>query len=332
MLIGLTYDLRSTYLAEGYGEEETAEFDREETIVEIEKALHDLGHKTDRVGRAQDLIQRLAAGDRWDLIFNIAEGMNGIGRESQVPAILDVYRIPYTFSDPLVMGLTLHKGLAKRVIRDAGIPTPDFKVILTPHDTERISFPPPYFVKPVAEGTGRGIGPDSIIHGAEELRETCGTMMKEFQQGLIVETFLPGREFTVGLLGTGVKAEVIGTMEVHLLAGAEPHVYSYANKERSEDLIEYQRVLSAKDQSVAQAEEIALKAWHIFGCRDAGRIDLRCDASGNPYFLEVNPLAGLHPTHSDLPIICQQSGMTYTRLIERILESASQRLGKGLGA
>jgi D-alanine-D-alanine ligase len=331
MLIGLTYDLRSIYLAEGYGEEETAEFDREETIVALEKALRELGQETDRVGRARELVQRLAAGNRWDLVFNIAEGMNGIGRESQVPAILDVYHIPYTFSDPLVMGLTLHKGLTKRVLRDAGIPTPDFKEILTFQDTDRISFPAPYFVKPMAEGTGRGIGPDSIIHDAEGLRKTCGAMMKEFHQGLLVETFLPGREFTVGLLGTGVKAEVIGTMEVHLLSGAEPHVYSYANKERSEDLVEYQLVFSAEDKSVAQAEEIALKAWRFLGCRDAGRIDLRCDASGQPYFLEVNPLAGLHPTHSDLPIICQQSGIPYIRLIERILESASQRLGKGLG-
>lgn len=329
MLIGLTYDLRSVYLAEGFGEEETAEFDREETVSAIEKTLQVLGNKTDRVGRAKDLITRLAGGDRWDLVFNIAEGMNGLGREGQVPAILDVYGIPYTFSDPLVMSLTLHKGLTKRVVRDAGISTPDFKEIIDPRDAEEIPFPPPYFIKPMAEGTGKGIGPHSVIHDLVGLKNVCRAMMAEFNQGVLVETYLPGREFTVGLIGTGTESGVVGTMEVHLLAGAEPGVYSYGNKEQSETLVEYRQVLSAEDSSVAQAEDIALKVWRFLGCRDAGRIDLRCNAEGNPYFLEVNPLAGLHPNHSDLPIICQQAGIPYICLIERILESASRRRVKG---
>lgn len=329
MLIGLTYDLRSVYLAEGFGEEETAEFDQEGTIAAIEEALQALKHRTDRVGRAKDLIARLAAGDRWDMVFNIAEGMIGPGREGQVPAILDVYGIPYTFSDPLVMSLTLHKGLTKRVVRDAGIPTPDFREILAPQDAERISFPPPYFIKPVAEGTGKGIGPHSIIRSAVDLKNACRAMAAEFDQGVLVEAYLSGREFTVGLIGTGAESGVVGTMEVHLLAGAEPGVYSYANKEQSETLVEYRQVLPAEDRSVALAEDLALKVWRFLGCRDAGRIDLRCNDEGNPYFLEVNPLAGLHPTHSDLPVICQQAGIPYLRLIERILESASRRRLKG---
>jgi D-alanine-D-alanine ligase len=148
--IGLTYDLRSDYLAAGYGEVETAEFDRDDTIDALEKTLTGLGHQTERIGNARSHVQQLAAGRCWDLVFNIAEGMNGIGREAQVPAILDVFGIAYTFSDPLVMALTLHKGMTKHVLRDAGVATTDFMVVSEPNDLRAISFGPPYFIKPVA--------------------------------------------------------------------------------------------------------------------------------------------------------------------------------------
>ena len=131
MHVGLTYDLRSEYLAAGYGEEATAEFDREETIDCIANAIEANGHTTDRIGSARRLIERLARGDRWDLVFNIAEGMHGLGREAQVPAILDVHRIAYTFADPLVASVALHKGWTKAVVRAAGVPTPDYAVVAT---------------------------------------------------------------------------------------------------------------------------------------------------------------------------------------------------------
>ena len=143
MKIGLTYDLRQDYLDLGYGEEETAEFDRIGTIEAIENTLHEIGHKTDRIGNIWSLTKRLAAGDRWDLVFNIAEGLHGFARESQVPALLDAYDIPYTFSDPLVLALTLHKGLTKRVLRDLGIPTPDFMEIHSMDDIKKVELPYP---------------------------------------------------------------------------------------------------------------------------------------------------------------------------------------------
>lgn len=327
MKIGLTYDLRSEYLAAGFGEEETAEFDRDDTVVAIEKALQTLGHTTDRVGSVRSLFGRLSAGDRWDLVFNIAEGLNGIGREAQVPAALDVYGIPYTFSDPLVMALTLHKSMTKRVVRDAGIPTADFGVVRLRSEAERIPFPPPYFIKPVAEGTGKGISPQSIIRRPEDLAAACETLIVAFRQPVLVERYLPGREFTVGIVGTGDRARVLGTIEVHLLDGAEPDVYSYINKERCEELVEYRLGRPHDDTPVKEAEAIALRAWQVLECRDAGRIDLRCDQAGEPYFMEVNPLAGLHPFHSDLPIICNHIGMPYEDLIREIVESAAKRIG-----
>jgi len=326
MKIGLTYDLRSEYLEMGYSEEETAEFDRDETIRAIEATLVELGHDAECIGHAKKLVGALVAGKSWDLVFNIAEGMHGIGREAQIPAILDLYNIPYTFSDPLVMSLTLHKGMTKRVLRDAGVPTCDFLVAENPADLTHLGFGPPYFVKPVAEGTGKGVTPASIVPDRTALPAAVTSLLSLYQQPVLIESFLPGREFTVGIVGTGKKAEAIGTIEVVLLDQAEQGVYSYVNKENCEELVEYRLVSADTDEVVREAERISLDAWRILGCRDAGRIDLRCDGAGNPQFIEVNPLAGIHPEHSDLPIICTKKGISYRSLIERIVLSASTRI------
>lgn len=325
MDVGLTYDLRSEYLVRGYSEDETAEFDREDTIDAIEGALIRLGHQTCRIGNIRQLVGRLAAGDRWDLVFNIAEGLYGAGREAQVPAILDAYGIPYTFSDPLVMSLTLHKAMTKRVVRDAGIPTSDFTLIEEIADLAAVDFPPPFFVKPVAEGTGKGVSTASIVRHQKDLAASCRQLLSTYRQPVLVERYLPGREFTVGIIGSSADAAVLGTIEVHLLTSAEPGVYSYVNKEHCEERVQYRLVRPEDSAPVQEAEIIALRAWRVLGCRDAGRIDLRCDAQGRVQFMEVNPLAGLHPEHSDLPIICNRLGIPYVELIERIVASAAQR-------
>jgi D-alanine-D-alanine ligase len=326
MKIGLTYDLRSDYLAEGYDEMETAEFDREDTIIALEHSLRVLHHNPERIGNAFQLVEKLVAGVRWELVFNIAEGLHGIGREAQVPAILDLYGIPYTFSDPLVMSLTLHKGMAKRVVRDAGIPTSDFFIVEKKVEDRDIILPPPFFIKPIAEGTGKGVSSNSIVRRLDDLAPSCEAMLYAYQQPVLVERYLSGREFTIGIIGTGQDAVVIGTMEVRLLPGAEQGAYSYINKERCEELVEYRTVRSYDDSTVKRSEDIALSAWRALGCRDAGRVDIRCDEMDNPYFLELNPLAGLHPEHSDLPIICKGANLSYDSLIERILLSAGKRI------
>ena len=224
------------------------------------------------------------------------------------------------------MSLTQHKGMTKRVIRDAGIPTADFTVVDDPDRMPRVPFPPPYFIKPVAEGTGKGVTPASIVRDRRDLKTRCAELIRTHGQPVLVETFLPGREFTVGLLGTGPDAVALGTMEVHLLAEAEPQVYSYQNKEAYEKLVKYQLVNGFEDPVVQDAESIALNAWRVLGCRDAGRIDIRCDQKGDPCFIEVNPLAGIHPEHSDLPIICNLLGMPYRQLINKIMVSAEKRV------
>ena len=325
MRIGLTYDLRQDYLDLGFGELETAEFDRVDTVEAIETTLQHLGYSTDRIGNIWSLTKRLANGERWDLVFNIAEGLRGIGREAQVPALLDAYNIPYTFSDPLILALTLHKGMTKRVLRDFGIPTPDFAEVNSEADIASINLPYPLFAKPIAEGTGKGIDATSKIKNPAELKKVCIQLLKQYEQPVLVETFLPGREFTVGVVGTGTKAKSVGVMEVILNSNAEPDVYSYTNKEQCEELVQYKAVI---DPMAKEAEKIALQTWRALGCRDGGRLDLRADANGVPNLMELNPLAGIHPEHSDLPIICSLYGISYPELMNMIMESAVSRVKK----
>lgn len=323
MRIGITFDLREDYAREGYDEEQTAEFDHMETILAVESALNSLGHSTDRIGHARALAQQLVRGDRWDIVFNIAEGMYGFGRQALVPALLDAYQIPYTFSDPLALSVTLHKATAKRVVRDYGIRTPDFEVIEAISDVDTVALPFPLFIKPIAEGTSKGISAASLVNDRAELRSGCKRLLERHRQPVLVEVYLPGREFTVGVLGTGPTSYVLGVMEILLQGGPEPEIYSYDNKKYFEERVS---VRLTSDAIGIAASQLALGAWRSLGCRDGGRVDVRCDASGNPNFLEANPLAGLHPMDSDLPLLGRLKGVPYISLIEQIVASASTRV------
>jgi len=322
MKVGITYDLRTDYLAMGYSETETAEFDKADTIEGIEAAIRSFGHETDRIGHLRNLMGRLVAGESWDLVFNIAEGLYGFGREAQVPALLDAWRINYTFSDPLVLSLSLHKGMTKRVLRDLGLRTPDFVVVESDEDIAGVHLPFPLFAKPVAEGTGKGVSALSKINDAAQLDRACRQLLRDHHQPVLVEEYLSGREFTVGIVGTGKRARALGTMEIVLRSNAEDGGYSYENKDKYEDRVDYVLV---DDSMAKEAEELAVAAWRGLGCRDAGRIDLRADAQGKVSLIELNPLAGLNPTHSDLPILCRKLGIPFNQLVGWILEEAMLR-------
>jgi D-alanine-D-alanine ligase len=323
MNIGLTYDLRSDYRNEGYSEEETAEFDRESTVEGIELALQQLGYQTDRIGHVRHLNRRLAKGDRWDMVFNICEGMYGIGREAQVPALLDVFQIPYTFSDPLVLSLTLHKGMTKRVVRDFGIATPDFVIIENMEDCLAVNLPYPLFVKPNAEGTGKGINSLSRVNNREELEIICKELLSRYPAGLLVEEFLPGREFTVGILGTGREAYSVGVIEILYKEESTKNIYSYQTKSDYLKAVEY---IIPEQEIAGKCVSLALKSWNVLGCRDGGRVDIRVDRFGAPNFIEVNPLAGLDKVHSDLPILAYKHGYDFERIIGEIMLSARKRI------
>lgn len=323
MRIGLTYDLKSDWMARGLNAEEAAEFDSEATIDALRGALVELGHEVDPIGNLHALTPRLVAGATWELVWNIAEGYHGIGREAQVPCLLDAHQLPYVFSDPLVCTLTLHKGMTKRVLRDLGIPTPDFAIVHEIDDVAAVDLPFPLFCKPVAEGTSKGVDRDSKIVDRDGLRSSCARLLETFRQPVLVERFLPGREVTVGIVGTGSAARAVAVLEVVLLPGADSDIYTQRNKEECESLVRYQL---ATDAVADEAAELALRTWRALDARDGGRVDLRQDASGRMAVIEINPLPGLHPTHSDLPIMASLAGVTYLELIASILDSALARI------
>ena len=322
--IGLCYDLKSDYLAAGFEPHEVMEFDEEVTIAGIEGALRGLGHQIERVGRGTELARRLAAGERWDLVFNFAEGVRGRSREAQVPAVCEMFDQPYTFSDPLTCAITLDKPLAKRLVRDIGLPTPAFAVVETEEDAETVPLELPLFAKPVAEGSSKGVNATSRISTRDELRETCAELLRTFRQPVLVERYLPGREVTVGIVGNGDEAQVLGVMEVVFKDGTDGD-YTALTKAEFEIRTEY-RLLDG-DALGMRAREVALAAYRALSCRDAGRVDLRCDENGEPCFLEVNPLPGLNPVYSDLPILSGMAGISYDQLLGSIVDAASRRWG-----
>lgn len=316
MKIGLTYDLRSWYLDRGYSMEDTAEFDKQDTVDALEAAIRNMGFETELIGNCFQLIDALSAGKNWDLVFNIAEGLYGDGRESVVPAILDQYRIPYVFSGPVVMGISLNKHLTRLIVTEAGVPVSPGMLISDPKDVEKCILQYPLFIKPVSEGTGKGITEESLVHTVNELRERAGYLVARYNQPALVEEYLPGREFTVGIIGSGDDAAVVGGMEIEC---SDNLPYSVEVKENYQAFCKYQPIA---DEFADDCNTIALKAWKALGAVDAGRVDVKADRNGQICFIEINPLAGLNPVHSDLPILADMAGIKYQELIERIVESA----------
>jgi len=320
--VGLTFDLKEDYLQLGYTHDEVAEFDTPETIDALEQALNSLGFEVIRIGNIFKLVNYLNDQSRCDLIFNICEGMFGIAREAQVPCLLDAYRIPYVFSEPDILNLTLDKGLTKLVLKQAGIPTSEFSIISHITDLHNIRMPFPLFVKPVAEGTSKGIDGFSFVNDQIQLEKSVNYLLTTYHQSVLVESFLPGREFTVGIVGSGENTKALGTLEI-ILNEHTPHpFYSFTIKKEWEKYASYHL---ATDEVALKCAEIAVDVWKIIKGKDGGRIDFRLDAQGKPNLIEINPLAGLNPIWSDLPILARLSGMTYIQLISAIMDSALKR-------
>lgn len=324
--IGITYDLKSDYLQRGFSDEEVAEFDRPETIAAIDGALSALGYTTDRIGSLEALMARLLRGDRWDLVFNIAECLRGYGREAAVPAVLEQFAIPYVFSDPLALAVSLHKPTAKQVLRDSGIPTPEFRVVRTLADVRKVDLELPLFVKPVAEGSSKGISRDSLVLERSQLVPACRHVLEDTRQPALVETYMSGREFTVGIAGNGTGTECLGVLEIIVNAGAS-HSYSLDVKSADDYRAIVRYAVCKEAGKRRQCERVAVAAWNALRCRDGGRVDLRADASGKVHVLEVNPLAGLRPQDSDLTILTGLLGIPYEALIARFMSAAHTRLG-----
>lgn len=328
MRIGLTYDTRTMYPPRAdlppdfYGEYMT-----EDEALALEAALQSLGYEVLRLGNFESLFAFLAAGGTVDGVFNMAEGRRGRSREAWVPALLEAFNIPYVFSDPATLCLCLDKSLAKHIWRSHGLPTPAFALIANPHDLETVELPPfPLFVKPAFEGTSKGISAQSLVYSPAALLAQVTRVITTYQQPALIESFLPGREFTVGVLGNFPQTYALGAMEIIARHVESPamQIYGFNEKEMWQMLITYRPVEEAVLRTALT--QLAVAAYDAVGCRDAGRVDVRMDDAGALWLLEINPLPGLHPTHSDLPMIAAQQGMAYETLIGQIMDHFLQRL------
>ncbi len=322
--VGLAFNLKRSQPRGGGDDDSEAEFDSRATIDALSAAIASYGHEVIEFEAVPEMPALLSA-TPVDLVFNIAEGLRGRHRESQIPALLELMGVPYTGSDPAALTVALDKGLAKRIVRQHGIATPDFVLI---HGGAR-KLPPgmefPVIVKPVAEGSSKGVLGSSVVYNEVELRERVREIVERYRQPALIETFLPGREFTVGLLGEK-RPKALPPMEILFLDEGVAHpVYGFEEKLDSRRV----RCQAPADVSPALGAElarIARAAFTALGCRDVARIDLRLDAKGRPHFIECNPLPGMTPDWSDLCLIAKGAGMDYRTLVGEIMAPAIRRL------
>jgi len=331
MRIGITYNLSTEVAtAEGIPSDRADEFDSLETVQDIERGIIAAGHEPVRLGFGLDAIARLKR-QRVDLVFNIAEGLYGRARESQMPAILDMMGIPYTFSDTLALSLALDKTITKQVLMQHGINTPAFWSVDNPVQVETIiqtnALKYPLFVKPSREGSSMGINDNSRVTCDDELRNQVGALLAAYPgSSILIEEFLPGREVTVGVIGNR-EPEVLGVMSFKLLGGAEKDFfYTPEIKHHWEKYIVPECPADLTADEYQKVRDLAVGVFKALHCRDCARIDMRFDANGEPSFIEINPLAGLSKGKSDIPVMAELMGLSYEDLIGHIIQAAVERI------
>jgi len=313
-----------------------AEWDDAATIAAVERALS-LAGEVIRLEADADFPTLLRTTTP-DIVFNIAEGLHGPNREAHVPAICEFYDVPYSGSDVLTLALTLDKQRAKEVLRAHEIPTPEWLVAGTSPSRPKLSAlgSGPWLVKPVHEGSSKGIPERALCRSADEVAARVEAIVAEYAQPALIERFLTGREFTLGVLGNGPAARVLPLVEIRfdaLPAGAAP-LYGYEAKwvwdTRERPLQIFACPAETSPALRREIEQTALAAYHALGCRDWARIDVRLDGEGRAHVLELNPLPGILPDpeqNSCLPKAARAAGMSYDQLILEALRHALQRYG-----
>jgi D-alanine-D-alanine ligase len=318
--VGFTYNVKRS--ADG---DDEAEWDPPETIIAIANALARQGHIVVHLEATPDLPRVLAEADV-DLIFNIAEGVEGRNREAQVPALCELLGIPYTGSDSATLAIALDKALGKKVLLQHDILTPKFQLMESARERLDSEMRFPLIVKPNAEGSSKGIGSTSVVDTEEELRAAVKTIVERYRQPALVEEYIAGREFTVGLLGDK-RPRVLPPMEIKFKAPQDSRpVYDYGVKQEWEKHVYYECPAKLTESELKAMEKIARATFWALDCRDVARVDMRMDAEGRIYVLEVNPLPGLTPDYSDLVLIAKACGMQYDQLIAEIMQGGLRRM------
>jgi D-alanine-D-alanine ligase len=323
--VGLIYNLRAPTPEPNTVDERTAEYDSPETIAAIRQAIESYGHEVVELEATPELPLLLpSAGIA--VAFNIAEGIEGRAREAQVPALLELLGIAYTGSDPTAIALSLDKVVAKRLVEQAGMRTPAFALMATGKEKLPKGLGFPCIVKPVAEGSSKGVTDKSVVEDEATLRSVVAEMAARYRQAMLVEAFLPGREFTLGVLGIERKLRVLPPLEVKFTDPNDRHpVYGFDNKFYSKG-VDLQVPARVEPKLLEELQRVAKDAFVSLGCRDVGRVDVRLDAEGRVSFIECNPLPGLAPGFSDLCVIANADGIDYRVLIGSILAPAIARM------
>ena len=305
-----------------------AEYDSPKTVGALHEAIASFGHEVVRLEATADLVRRLPRA-RVDVVFNLAEGRGGRCREALVPALCELLGIPYSGSDPAALCVTLDKALGKRILRDAGIPTPEFFLVATGREALPRGWRFPSIVKPNIEGTSKGITTKSVVDDEAAMRRRCREMIRRYKQPAIVEAYIAGREFTVGVLGWP-KPRAFAPMEVVFLRKQARTVYEFSMKQDWAGKLEYVCPARIAPEASRRMRRLALEAFGVLGCRDVSRVDFRTDRRGRPFVIELNPLPGMTPKFSDLVMIAEAAGVGYRDLIGRVLEGAIRRRRLGL--
>jgi D-alanine-D-alanine ligase len=321
--VGFTYNVKRVD-SKG-GDDAEAEYDPPETIAAIADAIAHYGHAVVHLEATPDLPRLLGESDV-DLVFNIAEGLVGRNREAQVPALCELLGIPYTGSDSATLAIALDKALTKKVLKQHGIMTPEFQLFETGRERLIPTLKFPVIVKPNAEGSSKGIAGSSVFDDEPGMRQWVKTLIDRYRQPALVEEYIPGREFTIGLLGDR-RPYVMPPMEICFLDKEQPRpVYSFQVKQEWQKHVEYKCPAPLAPAELKALERTAREVFAALDCRDVARIDVRMDQKGLIYVLEVNPLPGLTPDYSDLVLIAKAAGMDYRSLIGEILEGGLKRM------
>jgi len=316
--VGLAYNMKR--IDSHDGDDREAEYDAPETIQAITRAIESHGHTVIGLEATQDFPRALLSSNV-DVVFNIAEGIAGRNREAQVPNLCELLGVPYTGSDSATLSICLDKGLAKRMLRD--VDTPQFQVLTTGREKLR-SFRYPVIVKPNQEGTSKGITPKCVCDDEASLREVARELIEKYGQPALVEEYIFGREFTVGLLGER-RPRVLPPMEVVFLGKSERPVYDYECKQDWQAHVRYECPANLTKDELKTIERVCRTTFMTLGCRDVARIDLRMTKDGTVHVIEVNPLPGLTPDYSDLCLIANGAKIEYRTLIGDILSGAIKR-------
>lgn len=297
------------------------------TIRRLSDALKQGGHQVaafegdkDLVDRLEEFMPRVVAGERPGLVFNVSYGIQGQARYTHVPSILEMIGVPYVASGPLAHSLSLDKVVTKMILRQHGIPTPDFVVLDTPDAALPHDLRYPMIVKPKNEAVSFGL---RIVNDEAELREGAAAIFERFRQPVLVEQYVDGREINVGLLGND-PPEALPPVE--LLFGSEgPAIYSYEDKTgRSGRTISHACPAPIGEELLARARELAICAFTAIGCYDCARVDMRLDRSGELYILETNSLPSLGE-HGSYLIGAAHVGLDFAGVVNRLVDVAAAR-------